>query len=45
MAAAVTGQKAVDRALADADQRVNELLGQLDWAGLTADAGSPASPQ
>jgi multiple sugar transport system substrate-binding protein len=30
MAAAVTGQKPVDRALADAERRVNELLAQLD---------------
>ena len=30
MAAAVTGQKPVDRALADAERRVNELLGELD---------------
>lgn len=30
MAAAVTGQKPVDKALADADRRVNELLGELD---------------
>ena len=30
MAAGFTGQKPVDRALADADRRVNELLGELD---------------
>jgi multiple sugar transport system substrate-binding protein len=30
MAAAVNGQKSVDRALADAERRVNELLAQLD---------------
>jgi multiple sugar transport system substrate-binding protein len=30
MAAAFTGQKPVDRALADAERRVNELLAQLD---------------
>ena len=30
MAAAVNGQKPVDRALADAERRVNELLAQLD---------------
>jgi multiple sugar transport system substrate-binding protein len=30
MAAANTGQKPVDRALADAEHRVNELLGELD---------------
>ncbi len=30
IAAAVNGQKPVDRALADAERRVNELLGQLD---------------
>jgi multiple sugar transport system substrate-binding protein len=30
MAAAITGQKPVGRALADADRRVNELLAQLD---------------
>jgi multiple sugar transport system substrate-binding protein len=30
MAAAFTGQKPVDKALADADRRVNELLGELD---------------
>jgi len=30
MAAAVNGQKTVDRALADAERRVNELLAQLD---------------
>jgi len=30
MAAAVNGQKSVDRALADAERRVNELLAQVD---------------
>ncbi|MBA3729538.1 MAG: sugar ABC transporter substrate-binding protein, partial [Sphingomonas sp.] len=30
MAAAVNGQKPVDRALADAERRVNELLGEVD---------------
>jgi multiple sugar transport system substrate-binding protein len=30
MAAASTGQKPVDKALADAERRVNELLGELD---------------
>ena len=30
MAAAVTGQKPVEKALKDADRRVNELLGELD---------------
>jgi hypothetical protein len=30
MAGAFTGQKPVDRALADAERRVNELLGQID---------------
>jgi multiple sugar transport system substrate-binding protein len=30
MAAAVNGQKSVDQALADAERRVNELLGQVD---------------
>jgi len=30
MAAAVTGQKPVDQALADADRRVNELLAEVD---------------
>lgn len=30
MAAAVNGQKSVDRALADAERRVNELLAQID---------------
>ena len=30
MAAAVNGQKPVDRALADAERRVNDLLGQVD---------------
>ena len=30
MAAAVNGQKPVDRALADAERRVNELLAQVD---------------
>ena len=30
MAAAVNGQKPVDRALADAERRVNDLLGEVD---------------
>ena len=30
MAAAVNGQKPIDRALADAERRVNDLLAQLD---------------